>query len=52
MELKDLHGTQMKRNTVMLTLHSISSTLNQVVLPATVWTYQLIQKQLTTLILV
>ena len=44
-----MHGTRTEHGAVTLTHHSISSTLNQVSLHGTAWTYQLIQNQLTTL---
>lgn len=47
-ELEKTLGTSMEHSAVMLTHHSISSTLNQVSPHGTVWTNQLIQSQFTT----
>lgn len=47
-ELEKTLGTRMEHSAVMLTHHSISSTLNQVSPHGTVWTNQLIQSQFTT----
>lgn len=48
-ELKDIRGTWMEHSAMKLTHSNISSTLNWISLHGTVWTWQFIQSQLTTL---